>query len=160
MSAKQAVDALRKAIENLSVAKAALKSSSPHRSPSSLFSECEVIEAATRNIERIAENVAERAQQEVMINVVHPGDEPVEKVPLERALEMLDVKDGYVHTFVEPLGGMLVGTDWELEEVKEQITLFGCELSGPAARAMKHGLCCRASRARIVFFATKQEEQR
>ena len=60
------------------------------------------------------------------------------KLTLEQALPMLPPGDS-IHTFIQ--GGMcLIGADWARGDVVQQIRECGCELSGPQAVAMNHGL--------------------
>lgn len=84
-------------------------------------------------------------------------DEMDERVRLtvEQAMALLDVKDGRVHTFLNPGAGMLVGADWTVEQVRTCFEDNGAELSGEAATNMKHGLASR-DQGRWVFFATRE----
>jgi len=45
-----------------------------------------------------------------------------------------------IHTFRQPAPGMLVGVDWDREEVIAHIGFHGAELSGPTAIDLGHGL--------------------
>ncbi len=66
MSARQAVDALRRAVEQLRVAQAALADSPPSRAPGQVVSEREQLDNIVGEVERIAERAAERAQREAL----------------------------------------------------------------------------------------------
>jgi hypothetical protein len=62
-----------------------------------------------------------------------------EPVPAELAIRMLKVVDGQVHTFRNPVG-VLIGADWDVDQLKKAIRKHGVELSGASATSMKHGL--------------------
>lgn len=64
-----------------------------------------------------------------------------EKVILtaEQAKQLLPAKE-YIHTF-RSAPGILVGADWKKTELEAEIEKCCCELAGPAATEMKHGLC-------------------
>jgi len=81
-------------------------------------------------------------------------------VSIAQAMEMLDIKtheDGRttVHTFVTPGMGVLLGADWDLEDVAESMRKNPVELAGPQAVALGHGLVLEEPE-RPVFLATKR----
>ena len=45
-----------------------------------------------------------------------------------------------IHTFRNPLHGILVGADWDRAEILRACEKHGAELSGPEATAMDHGI--------------------
>lgn len=61
-----------------------------------------------------------------------------ETVSYDDALKVLPTKSK-VHTF-RSSPGMLIGADWDREDVLSAIRKFGCELSGSQATHMNHGL--------------------
>jgi hypothetical protein len=85
-------------------------------------------------------------------------DETDERVPLtvEQAMGVLDEKDGYVHTFLNPGAGMLVGADWTVEKARKCFEKHGVELAGDGATSMGHGIVA-IEHGRAVFFATKSD---
>lgn len=60
-----------------------------------------------------------------------------------------------VHTF-RGGGMMLIGADWDLEEVEKFFAKHKPELSGPMATKMNHGVFAADKRGG-VFFETKKE---
>lgn len=81
------------------------------------------------------------------------GDERV-KLSTEEALGLLDVREGRVHTFRDA-NGILVGADWDEPQVRDLVAKHGAELSGPAARAMNHGVVVVEGPGRWLFVETK-----
>lgn len=75
---------------------------------------------------------------------------------VEQAMELLDLTDGYVHTFLNPGPGMLVGCDWSTEQARQCFEKNGVELAGAGATDMGHGLASFEA-GRVVFFATKRD---
>lgn len=71
----------------------------------------------------------------------------------DEAIAMLP-DGGTVHTFRQPAPGMLVGTDWDRDEVIAHIGFHGAELSGPTATGMGHGLVIR-DLVGVLFVETK-----
>lgn len=58
----------------------------------------------------------------------------------EEAIELLPEGDE-IHTFYN-MGAMLIGADWEREEVIEKLEAVDViELTGECARSMEHGIC-------------------
>lgn len=82
-----------------------------------------------------------------------------ERVPvsLERAKEMLPSGD-HVHTFRTSAPGFLLGADWERQDLIETIEKYGCELSGPMAAKMDHGLVLCDSGG-MLFIETKSNKE-
>lgn len=75
------------------------------------------------------------------------------KLTVEQFEQMLDVRDGRVHTFRQ--GGMvLIGADWDLEQAIASARKHGAELAGEQATAMRHGAVV-IDGAGPVFFATR-----
>lgn len=71
------------------------------------------------------------------------------------AEQMLDVQDGYVHTFVGA-GMTMVGCDWEVDVVKKLIREHGVELAGELATTVGHGLVVTRPKSSPLFLATKE----
>lgn len=72
----------------------------------------------------------------------------------EQAREMLDVWEGRVHTF-RGGGVVLIGADWDIEDVETCIAKHGVTVSGDVATAMHHGLVSIDDHG-PVFFATRE----
>lgn len=71
------------------------------------------------------------------------------------AVKMLPTGDR-IHTFRSgPFA--LIGADWNRPELLAAIKEFGCELSGPQARAAGHGLAL-IDRTGPLFIETKREK--
>lgn len=45
-----------------------------------------------------------------------------------------------IHTFRNSRGGRLVGADWDRDKLVDYMARYVCELAGPAATEMHHGL--------------------
>lgn len=75
-------------------------------------------------------------------------------VPFEEAEKMLPDGDR-VHTFRQA-GPMLIGADWDKEELLEHIKDFEILETGPAARGMNHGIAI-IDKNGPLFIATKRE---
>lgn len=56
----------------------------------------------------------------------------------EQAIALLPDKD-FIHTFVG-IPNVLIGTDWEREEIIDAINSHTCEVGGQMCRALGHGL--------------------
>jgi len=74
---------------------------------------------------------------------------------VEQAMGMLDVKGTRVHTLVNPAVNMMVGADWDVEQVRACFEENGVELAGHTATSMGHGLASK-DRGRWVYFATRE----
>jgi hypothetical protein len=59
-----------------------------------------------------------------------------------------------IHTFRNPGIGMLVGADWDRQELIKLIKNSKVELSGPEAASMKHGLVLKDEYG-YLFIETK-----
>lgn len=62
-----------------------------------------------------------------------------ESVSYEQAIAMIGNRER-IHTFRQPMAGMMLGADWGRAELLRAIEKHGAELSGPLATKMKHGL--------------------
>ena len=62
----------------------------------------------------------------------------VVKLTYDEAVAMLP--EGRVHTFVNPPMGILIGADWDREDIYALLRSGRPELSGEQATAMGHGL--------------------
>ncbi len=67
-------------------------------------------------------------------------DEKIFLTP-EQALDLI-VDGDYVHTYINPTGGIMVGADHSRESLIEQFKKYkdSIEISGPMARGTKHGV--------------------
>lgn len=75
------------------------------------------------------------------------------KLSTKDALAMLP--DGaFIHTF-RGSGGVMLGADWNRKAVVAAIKEFGCELSGPLATAMRHGICL-TDKTGMLFIETRK----
>ncbi len=81
---------------------------------------------------------------------------PEYEIPFEQAQAMLPPGD-FIHTFVSPTGGLLVGADWSREDVLEAMKEFGVMKSGEGAESMNHGLVFFDGE-RNVFIETVKEK--
>lgn len=73
---------------------------------------------------------------------------------VEQAMQMLDVKNGRVHTVINPVANMIVGADWTVAQAQSCFEENGAELAGHTATSMGHGVVSQ-DRGRWVFFATR-----
>ena len=79
----------------------------------------------------------------------------------EQAISVLP--DGEtVHTFYNP-GFGLMGADWSMADITDKLHSSDIiELTGPAARNMKHGLCAYSKKAKyqsdILFIETDEKK--
>jgi len=80
------------------------------------------------------------------------------RLSLEDA-ESVIPKTEFVHTFVNPQGGILIGTELKREEIMERIAEHGCEIGGPESIRMEHGLVVIED-GRAMFVATTKEIER
>ena len=83
------------------------------------------------------------------------SDDDVVDLTIEEAEALLDINDGRVHSFAQG-GTMLIGADWDLEDVLTRFRDHGAELSGAIATGMGHGVASRGG-GRALFFATKRD---
>lgn len=81
-----------------------------------------------------------------------PDDEKVILTP-EQAKALLPPGD-QIHTFMQA-GPVLLGANWDRSSVEAEIDKCTCELAGPAAMAMNHGLALHTSRG-PVFVETQR----
>jgi hypothetical protein len=76
-------------------------------------------------------------------------------VSIDAALAML-VEGETVHAFSNPGVGLLIGADWDRDDVEKAIREFGgAWVTGDMAQGMKHGIAVEQD-GRIYFFETKQ----
>ena len=75
------------------------------------------------------------------------------KLSYEDAVAMLDIDEGYVHSF-RSTPTALLGADWGEDEAIALIEKYGAELAGPGATDMGHGLGV-IDKHGPVFFKTK-----
>lgn len=81
-----------------------------------------------------------------------------EPVTYERAVAMIG--DGErIHTFRQPMAGMMLGADWDRAEMLRAIEKHGAELSGPLATGMKHGLLLIDDLGPLFIETTGQKEK-
>lgn len=73
----------------------------------------------------------------------------------EQALDVLPAGE-FIHTFMQG-GRVLVGAEWDRADVEKSVRENPCELSGPAATAMGHGLVIMEPDG-PVFIATDEEK--
>jgi hypothetical protein len=71
-------------------------------------------------------------------------------ITLDEAIAMLP-EGKTIHCFKSPGMNMLVGADWDREEVLKHLKAGKPELAGPIAVSMGHGLACG-----LAFFETKK----
>lgn len=78
----------------------------------------------------------------------------------EQATDCLDIQDGMVHCFLS--GGILIGADWELESVKEEIEKAQpgwIEIPGHMAKSMKHAVAVYSEKVKgYCFFASDMDK--
>ena len=75
----------------------------------------------------------------------------------EEAFERLQVHHGSIHTFITPLpGGMVIGADWSVDDIRELIDEYGAELAGPDATAFGHGVVVIRPGRNPIFLETKK----
>lgn len=65
-----------------------------------------------------------------------------------------------VHTLRQAKNGMLLGADWDLEELRAHMARWRVEKAGPAARATGHGLVVLEEGRGPLFIATRRNEAR
>lgn len=63
-----------------------------------------------------------------------------------------------VHTFMSPAVNTLVGADWTRDEIIELVTKCETQLSGEAAKGMKHGIAAFRPKIGFVFIETNMEK--
>ena len=78
-------------------------------------------------------------------------------VPIEEAVRRLDVRDGRVHTFREGGPCLIIGADWDLEDLVAWMRGRKIEETGPGAQSMNHGLAGH-DEGGPMFIATRQTE--
>lgn len=87
---------------------------------------------------------------------IEPG---IQRLTFEQARDALAVKedgeDRRVHCFLNPGVGVLLGADWDEEQVFDAIREHGAEVAGEAAQRMRHGIAVRAHDG-AWFFATRE----
>ncbi len=90
------------------------------------------------------------------VSLPEADEEKSERVMLsyEDAVTMLP--DGpQIHTFVNPGVGMVVGADWDRDEILELLKTGKPELSGEQATRMGHGIVAwRQPEGKAIFIAT------
>lgn len=66
-----------------------------------------------------------------------------------------------IHTFRQGGAGILIGADWDREDIIERIKKHGVELSGAQATNMGHGLVSvnQKNPRDTLFIETEQEEK-
>jgi hypothetical protein len=75
-----------------------------------------------------------------------------QRLTYEQAVAMLP-DNGRIHTFVNP-AGILVGTDWDREQILDLLRTGEPELAGDMATSMGHGLAAHRGTG-PVFIETK-----
>jgi len=63
----------------------------------------------------------------------------MDKINIDEAINMLP-DGGNIHTFRNPSAGMMIGADWNRDDIIEAMNKHGVGLSGEQAKAMDHGL--------------------
>jgi hypothetical protein len=76
-----------------------------------------------------------------------------EVVTYDEAVAMLPDGDS-IHTFIESMSGVLLGADWERDEILKVLKAGEPERTGPAASGMNHGLAV-ITPGRRLFIETK-----
>lgn len=74
---------------------------------------------------------------------------------VEAVLEALDVKEGEVHSFVNPAPNVLLGCDHRLARVLELVREHGAQVAGEMALSMKHGIAIMLP-DHTMFMATRE----
>lgn len=60
-----------------------------------------------------------------------------------------------IHTFRNSAAGLLLGADWEREDLLATMRKYAVLPTGPGARAMRHGLALRDDQG-VLFIETKE----
>jgi hypothetical protein len=82
-----------------------------------------------------------------------------ERVYLDAAEAEAWLPDGdTINTRLQPLPGVLVGADWEREQVLDLIRTSTPEESGPVASAEGYGLCVVYADGGALFIESKRPE--
>ena len=76
------------------------------------------------------------------------------KLTMEEASALLPDGDR-IHTFLS-LPGMLIGADWDRQDLLDHFAKHGVELAGEQATAMNHGLTFNDGE-KWIFVATRKE---
>ncbi len=64
-----------------------------------------------------------------------------------------------IHTFMSSSGGVLVGADWDREEIIKLLSgQYKPELSGPSAKSMKHGIAVFRQYTGNLFIETNMDK--
>jgi hypothetical protein len=79
-----------------------------------------------------------------------------QKLTADEAISMLPEGDE-VHTVVNSVPGVMLGCDWQRDNVIEAIRNHECELAGDMARRMNHGLVVWTREERPLFVATRED---
>lgn len=74
---------------------------------------------------------------------------------VDQVLEALNVKEGEVHSFMNPGPGILVGCDHRLASVLELVREHGAKVAGEMAQSMKHGIAIMLP-DHTLFMATRE----
>lgn len=90
----------------------------------------------------------------VLCTGYRPATQPEINLSVEDAIAMLPEGD-CVHTFRNPVAGMMIGANWTRENMIKAITESDYRrLAGPEAKAMKHGLAINED-GRLLFVETR-----
>jgi hypothetical protein len=82
--------------------------------------------------------------------------EELEVIPYEKAIEMIQIHDGSVHTFRSSVPGMLFGADWPEARLLAAMKKFPIHPSGPVASKSNHAIVLFDDRGPL-FIETKEE---
>lgn len=63
-----------------------------------------------------------------------------------------------IHTFMSPTGGVLIGADWDSEDVVKLVTECETQLSGSMAKGMKHGMAAFKPNVGFIFIETNMNK--
>lgn len=94
--------------------------------------------------------------EEVASDSNHQTQNERKPLPLSTAIAMLPDGDT-IHTFRNDSSWMMIGAGWTRKNIIEAITKHGCELSGPMAARMNHGLWVNDGQGRGLFVETRQK---
>lgn len=86
------------------------------------------------------------------------GNDKKQPLTKEEAIAMLPDGDS-IHTFRNPAPSVLVGADWEREEILKAINKYDFELTGEAASAMDHGMAFKDEYGWCFVETRPQESQ-